>query len=414
MGGSPAGMAVDSADGLSSVAALFAPLGAKEFLTEFYGRKALRLPGDPGRFARFFSWDVLNQVIESHRPQPPRLRVVKLGQKIDPKDYSSPVKQGRDLVTRLDWRLLHEQLRAGATLKLDDVDEMHEPLARLCRGLELELCNHVQVNVYAGWFEQQGFETHWDDHDVFIAQIAGPKHWRVFEPTRKFPITEDYKLELAPPAQPWWEGDLEPGEILYIPRGWWHDAVPRGEPTLHLTFGMYRETGLDLAKAVVASLAQYDELRQDLPRFAPAEEQRQYLATFRERLCSVLDDLTLASYFREVDAKAPARIRPSLPQSIVSEKAALPDTRWLHWLPPRQLQVTQAADEVVFEAMGCAFKFKQDWAPVLIGLAARQRTRFGVLCSRYPRIGRSDLQMFVLDLVSSGLVAMSDGSAEED
>lgn len=32
---------------------------------------------------------------------------------------------------------------------------------------------------------------------------------------------------------------LEAGDILYLPRGWWHDPVPVGEETVHLAVGVF-------------------------------------------------------------------------------------------------------------------------------------------------------------------------------
>ncbi len=32
---------------------------------------------------------------------------------------------------------------------------------------------------------------------------------------------------------------LEAGDILYLPRGWWHDPIPVGEETVHLAIGIF-------------------------------------------------------------------------------------------------------------------------------------------------------------------------------
>ena len=43
----------------------------------------------------------------------------------------------------------------------------------------------------------------------------------------------------APPTRPVWSGALNSGDLLFIPRGWWHDAcIPEerdGEGSIHLT-----------------------------------------------------------------------------------------------------------------------------------------------------------------------------------
>jgi hypothetical protein len=299
-------------------------------------------------------------------------------------------------------------MRDGATLKIDDVDEMHPPVTALCSALEFELCDRVHANIYAGWFEQQGFTTHWDDHDVLIAQISGRKRWRVFEPTRKHPLTQDLQLNLPPPSNPCWEGTLHQGDVLHIPRGWWHDAVPLGDPTLHLTIGLYRVTGVDLAKSLITSLAEHEAMRADLPRFATDDERRKYLVEFRQTVDATMSNMTLASYFRELDSMAPGRARPSLPLSVAPQGGTFSDTACVHWLPPRRIQLEDAGDQVAFEAMGSRFSFKKAAAPVLADLASRPDTPFASLCARHRWVGRNDLRTFVLHLISARLVAISD------
>ncbi|MEU9499710.1 cupin domain-containing protein [Streptomyces sp. NPDC048196] len=54
---------------------------------------------------------------------------------------------------------------------IDAIDELHEPVADLAQHLEGWLRTHVQVNAYASWSAQEGFGTHWDDHDVIVVQV---------------------------------------------------------------------------------------------------------------------------------------------------------------------------------------------------------------------------------------------------
>jgi ribosomal protein L16 Arg81 hydroxylase len=393
--------------GFKTLAKLVAPMPPACFLDQIYGVRSTYIAGHSERFRDLFSWDALNGVLLKHRIEAPRLRVIKAGKDINPKNYTASFKHGRNAIRRLDWQKLGDQLRSGATLKLNDVDEMHDNLADLCRTLELELHSRIHANVYAAWFTHQGFDTHWDDHEVLIAQIHGRKEWRVFRPEKKYPISDEVSLSSAPSEEPSWRGKLHPGDVLYIPRGWWHDAVPVGEPTMHITLGWYRETGLDLGHAIVSSLAIYEEMRADLPRFATETVQQKYMITFRKILDSALST-TLASYFAQLDRNAPGRILPSLPWSVMPTTRPFPDTLWLHWLPPRRILLKEQHDQIVFDALGATFKFAQAYAPVLTHLADCLRVQFSSLCSAHSQLSRNELQGFVLSLVSSHLVAISD------
>jgi hypothetical protein len=75
----------------------------------------------------------------------------------------------------------------------------------------------------------QGLQAHYDDHDVWVLQLAGSKHWCVGPPqTPALPLTYAPRLPVQPPEQ---HGAaavqrvlLQPGDALYIPRGWVHEA----------------------------------------------------------------------------------------------------------------------------------------------------------------------------------------------
>ena len=120
------------------------------------------------------------------------------------------------------------------------------PITHLAESLERVFRVRIQVNAYAGWRTSHGFDLHWDDHDVFILQIAGRKKWKVYGMTRKYPLARDVEPATDKPDTPLWEGMLEDGDLLYIPRGWWHVATPLDEPTLHLTVGVNNPNGADL------------------------------------------------------------------------------------------------------------------------------------------------------------------------
>ena len=193
------------------------------------------------------------------------------------------------------------ELREGATLVLDAVDELHPPVRDVAEALEGVFRVRVQVNGYAGWRTSHGFDLHFDDHDVFVLQIAGRKDWKI------------YGLSPERPDTPIWEGRLEDGDLLYIPRGWWHVATPLDEPTLHLTVGVSNPTGADLLSWFVEKLRANEQIRQDLPQFSSSADQQEYLDRIRQVVASEWSSSLLCEYFADLDAKAQPRPRLSLP-----------------------------------------------------------------------------------------------------
>jgi len=66
-----------------------------------------------------------------------------------------------------------------------------------------------------------------------VVQIAGSKHWRCYGPA-PIGIPTGELVNVAGRA-PEWQGALVPGDVLYLPRGEVHCAVPVAPPSLHLT-----------------------------------------------------------------------------------------------------------------------------------------------------------------------------------
>ncbi|WP_407412186.1 JmjC domain-containing protein [Acinetobacter sp.] len=99
-----------------------------------------------------------------------------------------------------------------------------------------------------GGYNDSSFRSHWDTRDVFVMQLKGKKLWRLHKPNYELPLPTQQSKDMehivtCPKTNPDFEFLLEEGDLLYVPRGWWHDPVPCGERTVHLsvgTYGVYR------------------------------------------------------------------------------------------------------------------------------------------------------------------------------
>lgn len=136
----------------------------------------------------------------------------------------------------------------GATLVFAGLERYWQPVDALCTALIKELEWVFTINAYATPTNSQGFGLHTDNQDVFVLQLSGRKDWRVLHRPIVDPIQGQMlgrPGSLDPTAmmryaeaggQPEWEGTLEPGDLLYIPRGFVHEAKTSDvAPSLHLT-----------------------------------------------------------------------------------------------------------------------------------------------------------------------------------
>jgi hypothetical protein len=152
---------------------------------------------------------------------------------------------------------------AGATIVLQALHVHWLPAARYCRALEAALGFPVQANAYLTPASAQGFAVHHDVHDVFVLQVAGRKRWRVYAPVLELPLKDQrWSPGLGDPGEPVHELLLEPGDTLYLPRGWPHEASTGDGESLHLTIGLHPPTRLDVLRAALDACATGDvELR---------------------------------------------------------------------------------------------------------------------------------------------------------
>ena len=74
-----------------------------------------------------------------------------------------------------------------------------------------------------------GFAPHWDDIDAFLLQVEGRKYWKVYAPesdSDELPRESSGNFTEADMRgrKPTFEGWLESGDLLYIPRGFIHQV----------------------------------------------------------------------------------------------------------------------------------------------------------------------------------------------
>ena len=388
-----------------SLADLVAPVEVSQFLSTVLGGSYHRFPGAEGRFAGLVPWAELDRVLRQHRLEFPRLRLALDGDVVPAHEYTEMVPTRRTgLVPRLRSGPFAGKLRAGATLVLDSVQEMFDPVGELAARLEHELRERVQVNLYAGWGKTHGFDVHWDDHDALIVQISGRKRWRMHGVTRPAPLQRDVEPPPRPEGEPVADFLLGDGDVLYLPRGQWHDVSAIGEESLHLTIGFNRATGVDLVSWLADRLRAEEAFRADLPRFATAEQRRARAASLRARILEMADDEIVTRFLDDRDAQAPAHPRPGLPWSATSDLLPAADTAEVRLLTPRAV-LTRGDGTVALAADGKRLVFAEPAAPVLQALLDGIPHVIGDLLAAAPSLDRTTVLALLAELAEQGVLA---------
>lgn len=246
---------------------------AQRFADEHWGRRPL-LTGRaelPAGFDDLLDGPAVDELVSRRGLRTPFLRMAKDGDLVAPKRYTRGGGAGAGAPDQVADDLVLDQLDGGATLVLQGLHRTWPPLVTFASELAGELGHPVQVNAYITPPQNTGFAAHYDVHDVFVLQIAGRKQWQVHEPVLTDPLGEQpweqHREAVAARAAeaPLLDTVLEPGDSLYLPRGYLHSATALGDLSIHLTVGMHAISRYQLVRHLLAAARDDPALRGSLP-----------------------------------------------------------------------------------------------------------------------------------------------------
>lgn len=194
-----------------------------------------------------YDWSLIDKALDLQEPSRERLKVLRHG-RIEPRAYTEEYVDIGIRRTRILKGKLYDLLEQGATLVLNRAELVSEAIEALCMQVGNFVGTQTTVNAYASLGAVPATNVHWDTHDVFILQLSGRKHWRVYEPTLPLPFVNQISNERKDEVSdvPCLDHMLEAGSILYLPRGWWHKVEPTpGCDSIHLTVAIHSPMVLD-------------------------------------------------------------------------------------------------------------------------------------------------------------------------
>jgi hypothetical protein len=289
-----------------------------KFATAVWGREPLlRSVADPDGFADLLSEDAVDELLSERGLRTPFLRVAKSGTTLPNRDFTAPGGVGAGIADQVSDDRLTSLFADGSTVVLQALHRVWPPIIDFCQRLAADLGHPVQANAYVTPPQSRGFDAHYDVHDVFVLQVAGRKRWTIHAPVHPLPLRDqpwtDRRSAVAEAAarEPVIDTVLEPGDALYLPRGYLHSAEALGGLTVHLTLGIHAWTRYavaeELAALVLERLADDEELRASLPLGTDLDAHDLDADLVAERLRAVVEELDPG----EVSARLRARRRTS-------------------------------------------------------------------------------------------------------
>jgi hypothetical protein len=289
---------------LATLADLLTPVSCSEFLEVFRARKRLHIPAaDPTRAERLFSWQEIDRLLSGHGLDE-NVSIMRDGVHVPPQFYTSS--DGKQLKMsnegkQLKSRAFHDLLCQGVSVVINGVHRSIPHIGQLAAAIEREMGIQTQVNAYLSFSKGGAFKPHFDVHDVLVIQVHGAKQWRVWNAEVPHPIEMADREKVSAIAAPDQEIGLAAGDVLFIPRGEPHSAAVSAGRSVHLSIGLFSQTGIDFLKYLRRQAVKDPLLRMDLPRHSSHEESDAHEAALKRRLHELIDTASVSQFLEEGD-----------------------------------------------------------------------------------------------------------------
>ena len=395
---------------------------AAAFARDYWGVQPLYSPAGtlPAGFSDLFTPEAADELLADRALRTPFIRLAKSGDVLPPQRFTSSGGFGAQVADQVDPALVLREFADGATIVLQGLHRTWPALRDFTRALVTELGHPAQVNAYITPESAQGFDPHYDVHDVFVLQVSGDKHWRVHAPVLEHPRADEpwdgrrTAVEERARDEPVLDLLLRPGDALYLPSGWLHSAVARAGTSIHLTIGVAALTGADVVRELTAAITRDPALRAPLPvggtaaapEALPAAVRAMTAAFVRAAADAAAGDgpaRTTAAVRRSVQRMT--RPEPVAPLATVAAAASLSPKAEVRLRAGLAAEVTDSAGGVHLTVAGQGLRFPAACAAAVRAVAAGQRLPAGAL----PGLDEADSLVVTRRLLRSGMLVTDPG-----
>ena len=260
---------------------MIAPVSLDEFFSKHWEKEPLFIRrSDPGFYDGLLTLQDLQTAISSGGLRYPAIQLSRDGGFLPPEAFCKDIRAGDVVFDGVpELARVQAEYQSGTTISLPGFHRAWGPLARLATAVETYLDHAVHTNIYITPGAVSGFGPHYDVHDVFIFQISGAKHWKIYPPILDLPhASQPFRPRMFTDSAPLLELDIEPGDLLYLPRGFVHTTNTGNRASAHATLGVTVYTWVELLAIWLQSSKNEVDFRRALPPgFAHRPELKQEL-----------------------------------------------------------------------------------------------------------------------------------------
>lgn len=378
-----------------------APFDAGSFRTQYFGSRPVHIRRNGDSRHNVLSWSRFNEVLAiTPYWNEDSLKVYFKSRAALRENYCDTSDLRAGVSAPVNPAKVKALMGLGASLVANHLHRVCPEVAAVTGMLEREFAARVVANVYCSFKGVQAFQTHYDLHDVFAVQAEGEKTWRVYEARADAPVSP---LPPGDEIEKWltesrgrllFEAHMKPGDILYLPRGQYHDALTGSHASLHVTFGVAPATGLALFRLLETALTRESGFRAYLPDARREAEFRERLAQLADRIKAVINSPAFA-----IDVQNAQRDLARAPANY--ELPAQTPPAWYSVARKAQVMRRDHGFAVVFDggeiALGATY-------PTVEWMLQQRMFSLDDAAARQPSVDRSELHRDLEQLTRAGVI----------
>ena len=265
-----------------------------EFFSNYFGKSYLHKKKIFKNFKEAMNLEILNNMLSIKNIWNNRNFVMMLDKKkINFSEYSSLSLDLTGNSHRPDVDKVQKFISKGASIVLNDIENHNLELLSIAKQFQEMTQGKCQGNLYFSMESHQAFGPHCDEHDVFAIHFEGEKVWNIYENIDKNPINHPilkYSLEerVKRAGKLINQITLKPGDLLYLPRGQYHDALASKNGSIHIAFGLTYFKNIDLMASLWENFILNDFMRGDIKLGANDAQLKDTLVNFSKELNSII------------------------------------------------------------------------------------------------------------------------------